>query len=161
MSKFRIIPLGGLDQIGMNITAYEYENDIIVVDCGLAFPSDDMLGIDLVIPDVRYLEENISRIRGFFITHGHEDHIGALPYVIRKINVPIFGTKLTMALIDGKLEELGMENMAKRKIVRYGQTVTAGAFRVEYIRVNHSIADSAAFAITTPAGTIVHTFFCP
>lgn len=157
MSKFRIIPLGGLDQIGMNITAYEYEEDIIIVDCGLAFPSDDMLGIDLVIPDVRYLEDNIHRIRGFFITHGHEDHIGALPYVLRKINVPIYGTKLTMALIDGKLEELGMENMAKRKIVRYGQTVTAGAFKVEFIRVNHSIADSAAFAITTPAGTVVHT----
>ncbi len=157
MSKLRIIPLGGLDQIGMNITAFEYEDDIIVVDCGLAFPSDDMLGIDLVIPDVRYLEDNIERVRGFFITHGHEDHIGALPYVLRKINVPIYGTKLSMALIDGKLEELGMENMAKRKIVRYGQTVTAGRFRVEFIRVNHSIADSCAFAITTPAGTVVHT----
>lgn len=157
MSKLRIIPLGGLDQIGMNITAYEYEEDIIIVDCGLAFPSDDMLGIDLVIPDVRYLEDKIDKIRGFFITHGHEDHIGALPYVLRKINVPIYGTKLTMALIDSKLEELGMENMAKRKIVRYGQTVTAGHFKVEYIRVNHSIADSAAFAITTPAGTVVHT----
>ena len=157
MSKLRIIPLGGLDQIGMNITAFEYEDDIIIVDCGLAFPSDDMLGIDLVIPDVRYLEDNIDRVRGFFITHGHEDHIGALPYVLRKINVPIYGTKLSMALIDGKLEELGMENMAKRKIVRYGQTVTAGRFRVEFIRINHSIADSAAFAITTPAGTVVHT----
>ena len=157
MSKLRIIPLGGLDQIGMNITAFEYEDDIIIVDCGLAFPSDDMLGIDLVIPDVRYLEDNIERVRGFFITHGHEDHIGALPYVLRKINVPIYGTKLSMALIDGKLEELGMENMAKRKIVRYGQTVTAGRFRVEFIRINHSIADSAAFAITTPAGTVVHT----
>ena len=102
MSKLRIIPLGGLDQIGMNITAFEYEDDIIVVDCGLAFPSDDMLGIDLVIPDVSYLEENLDRVRGFFITHGHEDHIGALPYILRKINVPVYGTKLTMALIDGK-----------------------------------------------------------
>nr|MBQ6242677.1 ribonuclease J [Lachnospiraceae bacterium] len=157
MSKLRIIPLGGLDQIGMNITAFEYEDDIIIVDCGLSFPSDDMLGIDLVIPDVRYLEDKIENVRGFFITHGHEDHIGALPYVLRKINVPIYGTKLSMALIDGKLEELGMENMAKRKIVRYGQTVTAGNFRVEFIRINHSIADSAAFAITTPAGTVVHT----
>ncbi|MBO4838807.1 MAG: ribonuclease J [Lachnospiraceae bacterium] len=157
MSKLRIIPLGGLDQIGMNITAFEYEDDIIIVDCGLSFPSDDMLGIDLVIPDVRYLEDRIENVRGFFITHGHEDHIGALPYVLRKINVPIYGTKLSMALIDGKLEELGMENMAKRKIVRYGQTVTAGNFRVEFIRINHSIADSAAFAITTPAGTVVHT----
>ena len=157
MSKLKIIPLGGLDQIGMNITAFEYENDIIVVDCGLAFPSDDMLGIDLVIPDVTYLEDNIERIRGFFITHGHEDHIGALPYIIRKINVPIYGTKLTMALIDSKLEELGLENMAKRKIVHYAQTVTAGSFRVEFIRTNHSIADAAAFAISCPAGTVVHT----
>ncbi len=157
MGKLRIIPLGGLDQIGMNITAFEYEDDIIVVDCGLAFPGDDMPGIDLVIPDVTYLEDNIEKIRGFFITHGHEDHIGALPYVLRRINVPIYGTRLTMALIDGKLEELGMENMAKRKIVRYGMTVTAGNFRVEYIRTNHSIADSAAFAITCPVGTVVHT----
>ena len=157
MDKVRIIPLGGLDQIGMNITAFEYGDDIIVVDCGLAFPSDDMLGIDLVIPDVTYLEDNIERVRGFFITHGHEDHIGAIPYVIRKINVPIFGTKLTMALIDSKLEEQGLEAIAKRKIVRYGQTVTVGSFKVEFIRTNHSIVDAAAFAITTPAGTIVHT----
>ena len=157
MGKLKIIPLGGLDQIGMNITAFEYEDDIIVVDCGLAFPGDDMPGIDLVIPDVTYLEDNIEKVRGFFITHGHEDHIGALPYVLRRINVPIYGMKLTMALIDGKLEELGMENMAKRKIVRYGMTVTAGSFKVEYIRTNHSIADSAAFAITCPVGTVVHT----
>ena len=157
MGKLKIIPLGGLDQIGMNITAFEYEEDIIVVDCGLAFPGDDMPGIDLVIPDVSYLEDNIEKVRGFFITHGHADHIGALPYVLRRINVPIYGTRLTMALIDGKLEELGMENMAKRKIVRYGMTVTAGNFKVEYIRTNHSIADSAAFAITCPAGTVVHT----
>ena len=157
MSKLRIIPLGGLDQIGMNITAFEYENDIIVVDCGLAFPSDDMLGIDLVIPDVTYLEDNLDRVRGFFITHGHEDHIGALPYILRKVNVPIYGTKLTMALIDGKLEEQGLENTAKRKIVTYGQTVTTGCFKVEFIRTNHSIVDAAAFAITCPAGTVVHT----
>ncbi len=157
MSKLRIIPLGGLDQIGMNITAFEYEDDIIVVDCGLAFPSDDMLGIDLVIPDVTYLEDNIEKVRGFFITHGHEDHIGALPYVLRKINVPIYGTKLTMALIDGKLEEQGLENVAKRKIVKYGQTVTSGKFKIEFIRTNHSIVDAAAFAITCPAGTVVHT----
>ncbi len=157
MSKLRIIPLGGLDQIGMNITAFEYEEDIIVVDCGSAFPSDDMLGIDLVIPDVTYLEDNIERVRGLFITHGHEDHIGAIPYILRRLNVPIYGTKLTMALIDGKLEEHGLETVAKRKIVRYGQTVTAGAFRVEFIRTNHSIADAAAFAISCPAGTVVHT----
>ena len=157
MNKLRIIPLGGLDQIGMNITAFEYEDDIIVVDCGLAFPSDDMLGIDLVIPDVTYLEDNLDRVRGFFITHGHEDHIGALPYILRKVNVPVYGTKLTMALIDGKLEEQGLENTAKRKIVTYGQTVTTGAFKVEFIRTNHSIVDAAAFAITCPAGTVVHT----
>ncbi len=157
MSKLRIIPLGGLDQIGMNITAFEYEDDIIVVDCGLAFPSDDMLGIDLVIPDVSYLEENLDRVRGFFITHGHEDHIGALPYILRKINVPVYGTKLTMALIDGKLEEQGLENTARRKIVTYGQTVTTGSFKVEFIRTNHSIVDAAAFAISCPAGTVVHT----
>ena len=157
MSKLRIIPLGGLDQIGMNITAFEYDDDIIVVDCGSAFPSDDMLGIDLVIPDVSYLEDNIERVRGLFITHGHEDHIGAIPYIIRRLNVPIYGTKLTMALIDGKLEELSLESVAKRKIVRYGQTVTAGSFKVEFIRTNHSIADAAAFAISCPAGTVVHT----
>ncbi len=157
MSKLRIIPLGGLDQIGMNITAFEYEDDIIIVDCGLAFPSDDMLGIDLVIPDVTYLEDNIEKVRGFFITHGHEDHIGALPYILRRINAPIYGTKLTMALIDGKLEEQGLENTAKRKIVKYGQTVTAGSFKVEFIRTNHSIVDASAFAITCPAGTVVHT----
>ncbi len=157
MSKLKIIPLGGLDQIGMNITAFEYEEDIIVVDCGLAFPSDDMLGIDLVIPDVSYLEDNYEKVRGFFITHGHEDHIGALPYILRRINVPIYGTKLTMALIDGKLEELGLENKARRKIVKYGQTVSAGHFKVEFIRTNHSIADAAAFAIHTPVGTVVHT----
>ncbi len=157
MSKIRIIPLGGLDQIGMNITAFEYENDIIIVDCGLAFPSDDLFGIDLVIPDVSYLQEHIDKVRGFFITHGHEDHIGAIPYIIQKINVPIFGTKLTMALIDGKLEEHELLDVVKRKIVNYGQTVTVGNFRVEFIRTNHSIVDSAAFAITTPAGTLIHT----
>lgn len=157
MEKIRVIPLGGLDQIGMNITAFEYGTEIIIVDCGCSFPSDDMLGIDLVIPDVSYLEENIEKIKGFFITHGHEDHIGALPYILKKINVPIFGTKLTMALIDGKLEEHGLDKIAKRKIVKYGQTVTAGSFKVEFIRTNHSIVDAAALAITTPAGIIVHT----
>lgn len=156
-AKLKIIPLGGLEQIGMNITAFEYEDSIIVVDCGLSFPEDDMLGIDLVIPDVTYLEENIDKIKGFFITHGHEDHIGALPYVLKKINVPVYATKLTIGIIDHKLEEHGMLKSTKRKIVKHGQSVNAGAFRVEFIKTNHSIADAAALAIYSPAGTIVHT----
>jgi len=155
--KIKIIPLGGLEQIGMNITAFEYGDSIIVVDCGMAFPEDDMLGIDLVIPDVTYLEENISKIKGFFITHGHEDHIGALPYVLQKINVPVYATKLTIGIIERKLEEHGLSKTFKKKVCKYGQTVTAGDFKVEFIRTNHSIVDAAAFAIFTPAGTIVHT----
>ncbi|MDD6211617.1 MAG: ribonuclease J [Clostridiales bacterium] len=156
-SKLKIIPLGGLEQIGMNITAFEYEDDIIVVDCGLAFPSDDMLGIDLVIPDVTYLEENLDKVRGFFITHGHEDHIGSLPYILQKVPVPVYGTKLTMAIIEGKLAEHGVPRGVKRKVVRYGQSINAGNFRVEFIRINHSIVDAASLAIFTPVGTIVHT----
>ena len=155
--KLRIIPLGGLEQIGMNITALEYGGDIIVVDCGLAFPDDDMLGVDLVIPDVTYLEENLERVKGFFITHGHEDHIGALPYVLQRVPVPVYGTKLTMAIIEGKLEEHPVPKAAKRHTVKYGQSVSAGEFRVEFIRVNHSIADAAALAIFTPAGVVIHT----
>ena len=138
MGKLRIIPLGGLDQIGMNITAFEYEDDIIVVDCGLAFPSDDMLGIDLVIPDVTYLEDNIERVRGFFITHGHEDHIGALPYIIRKINVPIYGTKLTMALIDGKLEELG-KNVGYSFWEKYDETHTVIRLATDWATTKENI----------------------
>ncbi len=157
--KLKIIPLGGLEQIGMNITAFEYGDSIIVVDCGLAFPDDDMLGVDLVIPDVTYLEENLDRVKCFFITHGHEDHIGALPYVLQKIPVTVYGTKLTMAIIEGKLAEHERElpKGIKRKVVKYGQSISVGDFRVEYIRVNHSIADSAALAIFTPVGIIVHT----
>ena len=156
-AKVRIIPLGGLEQIGMNITAFEYEDTIVVVDCGLAFPTDDMLGIDLVIPDVTYLERNIDKVKGFVITHGHEDHIGALPYILQKINVPVYGTKLTIALIENKLKEHNLMKNTKRKVVKHGQSITLGAFRVEFIKTNHSIADAAALAIFTPAGVIVHT----
>jgi len=153
----KIIPLGGLEQIGMNITAFEYEDSIIVVDCGLSFPEDDMLGIDLVIPDISYLKENLEKVKGFVITHGHEDHIGALPYVLREINVPVYATKLTMGLIDNKLKEHVLPKPVKKKVMAYGQSVNLGCFRVEYIRTNHSISDAAALAIFTPVGIIVHT----
>ncbi|QHQ61941.1 RNase J family beta-CASP ribonuclease [Anaerocolumna sedimenticola] len=153
----KIIPLGGLEQIGMNITAFEYEDSIIVVDCGLSFPEDDMLGIDLVIPDVTYLKENISKVKGFVITHGHEDHIGALPYILRDINVPIYATKLTIGIIENKLKEHNLLKSTKRKVIKYGQSINLGCFRIEFIRSNHSIADAAALAIFTPAGIIVHT----
>ncbi len=156
-SKLKIIPLGGLEQIGMNITAFEYEDSIIVVDCGLSFPEDDMLGIDLVIPDITYLKDNIEKVKGFFITHGHEDHIGAIPYVLREINVPIYATKLTIGIIDHKLGEHGMLTKVKRKVVRYGQHINLGNFRVEFIKTNHSIQDAAALAIYSPAGIVVHT----
>ena len=153
----KIIPLGGLEQIGMNITAFEYEDSIIVVDCGLSFPGDDMLGIDLVIPDVSYFKQNIDRVKGFVITHGHEDHIGALPYVLKEINVPVYATKLTMGLIENKLKEHVMPKPVKRKVVKYGQSINLGCFRVEFIRTNHSISDAAALAIFSPVGTVVHT----
>lgn len=156
-SKVKIIPLGGLEQIGMNMTVIEHEDSIIVVDCGLAFPTDDMLGIDLVIPDITYLKENINKVKGFFITHGHEDHIGALPYVLKELNAPIYATKLTVALIENKLKEHNLLKTTKRKVVKYGQSINLGCFRVEFIRTNHSIADAAALAIYTPAGTIVHS----
>ena len=156
-SKLKIIRLGGLEQIGMNITAFEYEDSIIVVDCGLSFPEDDMLGIDLVIPDVTYLKENIDKVKGFFITHGHEDHIGAIPYVLRDINVPIYATKLTIGIIEHKLEEHDMLGKVKRKVVKYGQHINLGCFRVEFIKTNHSIQDAAALAIYSPAGIVVHT----
>ena len=155
--KLKIIPLGGIEQIGMNITAFEYEDSIIVVDCGLAFPEDDMLGIDLVIPDVTYLRDNIEKVKGFFITHGHEDHIGAIPYVLRDINVPIYATKLTIGIIEHKLEEHDLLNKVKRKVVKYGQHINLGCFRVEFIKTNHSIQDAAALAIYSPAGIVVHT----
>ena len=153
----RIIPLGGLEQIGMNIAAIEYGDSIIVVDCGLAFPEEDMLGIDLVIPDITYLKENRDRVKGFVITHGHEDHIGAVPYVLKEINKPIYATRLTVGLIESKLAEHNLLRDVKRTVVEYGQVITLGDFTVEFIRTNHSISDSAALAITSPAGTIVHT----
>ena len=156
-SKLKIIPLGGLEQIGMNITAVEYEDSIIVVDCGLSFPEDDMLGIDLVIPDITYLRDNIEKVKGFFITHGHEDHIGAIPYVLKEINVPVYATKLTVGIIEHKLREHDLMRVVKRKVVKYGQHINLGCFRVEFIKTNHSIQDAAALAIYSPAGVVIHT----
>ncbi len=156
-SKLQVIPLGGLEQIGMNITAFRYEDSIIVVDCGLSFPDDDMLGIDLVIPDITYLQENIDKVKGFVITHGHEDHIGALPYVLHELNVPVYATRLTMGIIEHKLEEHSLLKKTRRKVVKFGQSINLGQFRVEFIRTNHSIVDAAALAIYSPAGTVVHT----
>ncbi len=153
----RIIPLGGLEQIGMNITIFEYQDSIVVVDCGLSFPADEMLGIDLVIPDITYLKENMERIKGFVITHGHEDHIGSLPYVLKEVNAPVYATKLTIGIIENKLKEHNMMKTTKRKVIKYGQSINLGCFRIEFIRTNHSIADAAALAIYTPVGIIVHT----
>ena len=156
-SKLRIIPLGGLEQIGMNITAFEYEDSIVVVDCGIAFPDDDMLGIDLVIPDITYLRDNIDKVKGFVITHGHEDHIGALPYVLKEVNVPVYATKLTVGLIENKLKEHNLLRTTKRKTIKHGQSINLGRFRIEFIKTNHSIQDASALAIYSPAGTIIHT----
>ena len=155
--KLKIIPLGGLNEIGKNMTAYEYGGEIIVVDCGMAFPGDDMYGIDCVIPDVTYLVKNHNRLRGLFITHGHEDHIGAIPYVLKQINMPIYCTRLTAGLIKLKLQEHGLLQSTKLITVEAGQTIRAGKFQVEFIHVNHSIADSVAFAIHTRMGAVVHT----
>ena len=155
--KLKVIPLGGLEQIGMNSTAFEYEDSIIVVDCGLAFPGDDMLGIDLVIPDVSYLKQNIDKVKGFVITHGHEDHIGALPYILQQVNVPVYGTKLTVALIEHKLKEHNLLKTTKRRVVKHGQSVNLGCFRVEFIKTNHSIQDASALAIFSPVGIVLHT----
>ena len=156
-SKLRIIPLGGLEQIGMNITAFEFEDSIVVVDCGLSFPEDDMLGIDLVIPDITYLKNNAHKVKGFVITHGHEDHIGALPYVLKELNVPVYATRLTIALIEHKLKEHNLLKSVKRKVVKHGQSINLGKFRIEFIKTNHSIADASALAIYSPAGIVVHT----
>ncbi len=155
--KLKIIPIGGLGLIGMNITAFEYNDSIIVVDCGLAFPENDMLGIDLVIPDVTYLKDNIEKVKGFVFTHGHEDHIGALPYVLKELNVPLYATKLTMGLIERKLTEHGLTRSTKRKVVRPGQSISLGEVRIEFIKTNHSIVDAVALAIYSPAGIVVHT----
>lgn len=153
----RIIPLGGLEQIGMNITVFEYEDSIIVVDCGLSFPADEMLGIDLVIPDITYLKDNAEKVKGFVITHGHEDHIGSLPYVLKEINAPVYATKLTIGMIENKLKEHNLLKTTKRKVIKYGQSINLGCFRIEFIRTNHSITDAAALAIFSPAGIVVHT----
>lgn len=157
-SKLRIIPLGGLGEIGKNMTVFEYEDDIMIVDCGLAFPQDEMLGIDLVIPDITYLMKNINKIRGIVLTHGHEDHIGALPYVLQEINVPIYGTKLTIGLVENKLREHNLLKTTERINVSQGETIKLGNnFKVEFIRSNHSIADAVMLSIWTPAGIVVHT----
>ena len=155
--KLKIIPLGGLNEIGKNMTAYEYGGEIIVVDCGMAFPGDDMYGIDCIIPDVSYLIKNRARIRGLFITHGHEDHVGAIPYVLKQVNMPIYCTRFTAGLIKLKLEEHQLVKSTKLITVEPGKSVRAGKFTVEFIHVNHSIADSVAFAIHTHLGTVVHT----
>ena len=156
-SKLKIIPLGGLDEIGKNMTAFEYENDIIIVDCGMSFPDEDMLGVDLVIPDITYLRKNIQKVRGIFVTHGHEDHIGALPYVLKEINVPVYGNKLTLGLIRRKLVEHRMDKTAMLIETKPGSIIERGCFTVEFIKVNHSIPDAAGFAIRTPIGIILHT----
>ena len=156
-SRLKVIPLGGLEQIGLNITAFEYEDSIVVVDCGLSFPDDDMLGIDMVIPDITYLKDNADKVKGFVITHGHEDHIGALPYVLKQLNVPVYATRLTMGIIENKLKEHNLLNHTKRKVIKFGQSINLGQFRIEFIKTNHSIVDAAALAIYSPAGTVVHT----
>ncbi len=156
-SKVKMIPLGGLDEIGKNLTAFEFEDEIVVVDCGVAFPADDMLGVDLVIPDITYLLKNAQKVKGIVFTHGHEDHIGAVPYVLRDLNVPIYATKLTMGLIDNKLKEHDMDKKVKKHIIPLGKSVQFKNFKIDFIRTNHSIADSAALAIHTPAGVIFHT----
>lgn len=155
--KLKIVPLGGLNEIGKNMTAIEYENDIFVIDCGMAFPDDDMLGVDLVIPDITYLKRNQEKMRGFVITHGHEDHIGALPYVLREMNTPVYGTRLTLGIIDAKLSEFRFPHKIRLNCVKAGDVIKLGCFKIEFIRTNHSIADSVALAIKTPIGTIIHT----
>lgn len=155
-AKLKIIPLGGLDEIGKNITVIEYRDEIIVIDCGLSFPDEEMLGIDIVIPDVTYLEKNVDKIKAILLTHGHEDHIGALPYVLKKINVPVYGTNLTLGLVENKLKEHKLSNVTLNK-VKAGQEINVGLFKVEFIRMNHSIPDACGIAIYTPLGIIFHT----
>ena len=155
--KLKVIPLGGLQEIGKNITAFEYGEDIVVVDCGLAFPEDDMLGIDLVIPDVSYLTKNKEKIRGIVLTHGHEDHIGGMPYILKDINVPVYGTRLTLGLLALKLEEHGLMSTTKLENVEAGETIQLGVFKIEFIRSNHSIADTVSLALHTPVGVVIHT----
>ncbi len=155
--KLKVIPLGGLGEIGKNMTVFEYGQDIIVVDCGMAFPEEDMPGVDLVLPDTSYLVKNLAKVKGIIITHGHEDHIGALPYVLKEVNVPVYGTRLSLGLIESKLAEHGILTSCKLQTVRQGETIDLGAFKVEFIRSTHSIADTVALAIHTPIGVVVHT----
>lgn len=155
--KLKIIPLGGLNEIGKNLTVFEYGGDIVVLDCGMAFPDDDMPGIDIVIPDISYLEKNRDKIRGIVLTHGHEDHIGGIPYFLKKINVPIYGTRLTLGLVECKLKEHNLLSKTKLVRVKSGDTVKLGAFRAEFIHTNHSIADAVAIALHTPVGIVVHS----
>ena len=155
--NLKIIPIGGIEEIGKNMTVFEYDDEIIIVDCGVAFPEDDMLGIDLVIPDFTYLERNKDKIKGLVITHGHEDHIGSIPYFLKQINIPIYATKLTYGLIENKLEEHNLVKSTKMKVVAPGQTIVLGKMKVEFIRSNHSIPDSVALAIHTPVGIVIHT----
>ncbi len=155
--KIKITPLGGLHEIGKNMTVFEYGSDLLILDAGLAFPDDDMLGIDMVIPDITYLQKHKNRIRGIVLTHGHEDHIGAIPYVLKEFNVPVYGTKLTLGILKNKLEEHGILNSAKLNVINPGETFSLGDFKVEFIRSNHSIADAVAVAFHTPAGVILHT----
>lgn len=156
-SKLKIIPLGGLGEVGKNITVFEYGEDIVVLDCGMSFPDDEMLGVDLVIPDISYLEKNASKIRGIVLTHGHEDHIGALAYVLKKINIPIYATRLTLGLIEGKLKEHNIDSQVKKHCIKPGNTLNLGCFKLEFIKTNHSIADCIAVAFYTPVGVVVHT----
>ena len=155
-SKVKIIPLGGLGEIGKNLTVFEYEDEIVIIDCGMSFPDEELLGIDLVLPDITYLLRNKDKIKGFFITHGHEDHIGGLPYVLKQINVPIYATKLTLGLIESKLEEHNILSDCTLNMVKPGDIIETGNFNIEFIRTNHSIADSVSIALHTPIGIIVH-----
>ena len=155
--KLRIIPLGGLEEIGKNCTALECGDDIVIIDCGMGFPDDDMLGIDTVVPDFTYLVENKAKIKGLLLTHGHEDHIGAVPHLLQKINVPIYATKLTLGIVQRKLEEFELEYVPQLNIVQTGEKFSLGDFEIEFIHVNHSIADAAAIAINTPVGMVIHS----
>ncbi|MCL2420481.1 MAG: ribonuclease J, partial [Defluviitaleaceae bacterium] len=157
-SKLKVFSLGGLDEIGKNITVLEYGGDIMIIDCGVAFPQDDMLGIDLVIPDFSYLMKNKNKIRGIVLTHGHEDHIGSVPYFLRDFNTPIYGTKLTLGLVGNKLKEHNLSGVAELNCIEPSTTFKLGShFKIEFIRTTHSIADSVAIAVKTPVGTVIHT----
>lgn len=155
--KLKVIPLGGLGEIGKNLTVFEYGQDILVVDCGMAFPDDEMLGIDLVLPDTTYLIKNKDKVKGIVVTHGHEDHIGAIPFVLKDVNVPVYGTRLALGLLEYKLEEHRILSDCKLQTISAGETIELGVFKVEFIRSSHSIADAVGLAIHTPVGVVVHT----